>query len=78
MSYEQLIKNVNRQYGKNIVLTNANVESTIDNLIVQYNETDWEFLKRIATRFNTGLYPQVCMPGIVYSFGVQRKGKKKQ
>ena len=77
MSYEQLIKNVNRQYGKNIVLTNANVESTIDNLIVQYNETDWEFVKRIATRFNTGLYPQVCMPGIVYSFGVPEKRKEK-
>ncbi len=75
MSYEQLIKYVNMQYGKSLVLTNANVESTIDNLIVQYNETDWEFLKRLATRFNTGLYPQVCMPNIAYSFGIPEKRK---
>lgn len=43
------------QYEKfNFVLSEKS-NKTIDNLLIQYNETDWEFLRRISSHFNEGI-----------------------
>lgn len=37
---------------------------------MQYLETDWEFLKRMASRFHTGLVPDTVHPTAKFYFGV--------
>ncbi|MEG0258743.1 MAG: phage baseplate assembly protein V, partial [Lysinibacillus sp.] len=37
---------------------------------MQYIETDWEFLKRMASRFHTGLVPDTVHPTAKFYFGV--------
>lgn len=54
MTYETLLKEVLEPYGT-IVMTDEGIEKNIGEVIVQYHETDWEFLKRIATHFHTRL-----------------------
>lgn len=71
-SYKHLIKLVNMQYDNISIIFNENVERQIEDLFVQYNETDWEFLKRIASNFNTGLFPDILTTKIAYYFGVPK------
>ncbi|MCH1624649.1 phage baseplate assembly protein V [Ferdinandcohnia quinoae] len=42
----------------------------IGNFTMQYLETDWEFLKRMASRFHTGLVPETVYPSSKFYFGV--------
>lgn len=50
----------------------------LGNFTMQYLETDWEFLKRMASRFNTGLVPETVYPAPKFYFGVpyQAEGAK--
>ncbi|MFJ6267087.1 phage baseplate assembly protein V [Lysinibacillus xylanilyticus] len=53
--------------------------ASIGRFTMQYIETDWEFLKRMASRFHTGLVPDTVHPGAKFYFGVpfQAGGTKK-
>lgn len=42
-------------------------------IIVQYEETDWAFLKRIASQINTVIVPDIENDNIVVCFGVPEK-----
>ena len=70
MSYTQLVREVTATYpgaAVNDVVSNG---KPIEQFLVQYLETDWEFLKRLAADFNTGL---VCDPRFdtpKYCFGI--------
>ncbi|MCM1161527.1 MAG: hypothetical protein NC412_09915 [Roseburia sp.] len=71
MSYGNLLEYMNMAY-KNGIIPCVDVEKTMDNLIVQYHETDWEFLKRLASKFHTCLYPNVFMKEMVCYFGLPK------
>lgn len=45
---------------------------TIKKLIVQYNETDFEFIKRLASHFNTSVCPAYLTQGVKYYFGIPK------
>lgn len=46
------------------------VEERVTNeFIIQYKETDWQFIKRMASRFNEGLYPSFEYNSAKYYFG---------
>lgn len=47
--------------------------STIDKLIVQYNETDFQFAKRLASHFNDNIYVDYLKGTISLSVGVPKK-----
>lgn len=40
-------------------------------MLVQYKETDWEFVKRLASKKNTVLIPNEKSAGVKYSFGAE-------
>lgn len=42
----------------------------IENLLLQYRETDWEFLKRLASHSNSVLVPDPTQETPVFSFGL--------
>ncbi|MCT4595557.1 MAG: phage late control D family protein [Anaeromicrobium sp.] len=41
----------------------------IGELVLQYEETDWEFLKRFASRYSAGLFPEITVQNIRYFIG---------
>ncbi len=49
MKYKELATKVNCKYNGADTICTLDKESTIGEIQVQYKETDWEFLKRIAT-----------------------------
>lgn len=70
MSYRSIFKKVVSPYeGK--VQDNISDSKNIEKMVVQYDETDWEFLKRLASHFNRGLIPDVTFdsPCIVFGIG---------
>jgi hypothetical protein len=58
MTYEDLIKQVVQEY-KGDIIDGASQKQKIGKMIMQYQETDWQFLKRLASHFNAGLIPYV-------------------
>lgn len=56
LTYQDLIKQVVNEYNGDIK-DYASQKQKIGKVIIQWNETDWQFLTRLASHFNTGLIP---------------------
>lgn len=67
-TYEEIIKQIAAEYDGGDVLDYISNEKTIGHLIVQYEETDWEFLKRLSSHFYAGILPdtQIGSPKIYF------------
>lgn len=48
--------------------------SNIPGLVMQYDETDWAFIKRMASRFHTVVIPDSQRDHIAYTFGLPEDG----
>jgi hypothetical protein len=57
MKFGDLFTEVIKAYPGGDINDCATKDAVLEKLIMQYNETDWSFLKRIASRFNTVLIP---------------------
>lgn len=55
-TYKALTQEVIKEYNGGGVMDFCSNNKATGALIVQYDETDWEFLKRLASHFNHGLY----------------------
>jgi len=69
MTYEALMQTVMATYAGKI-MDNSSNKATIDGLVLQYLETDWQFLKRLASHFNTGLICDSRFEQPMIHFGV--------
>ena len=47
--------------------------SAIGDLITQFKETDWTFIKRLASHFNSVVIPDYVSDGVGYYFGIPEK-----
>ncbi|MBU3104333.1 phage baseplate assembly protein V [Clostridium gasigenes] len=56
MTTHNLIDSIMKNYSDSNYILNIPDED-IKELLIQYEETDWEFLKRIASKYNQGLFP---------------------
>lgn len=74
MSYSDLVKQVISDYGADFMYKAK--EDTIEKFTMQYQETDWEFIKRMASRFNTGLVPDHISDKPKFFFGIPEGGSK--
>ncbi len=76
MTYEDIVTEINKDYrGMKFQINSYDkAEVPIGRLIVQYNETDWEFLVRIASHLGTGLI--TTETGII-TFGIINMGNVK-
>jgi hypothetical protein len=68
MKYTQLIDEVIKDYSGDYIDVVAK-GSTTDKFIIQYDESDWEFLKRMASHFNAGLVPDTYSDKPKFWFG---------
>ena len=72
MTYEELIQQVTYEYPDAGVIDTATDGVATGKFIMQHNETDWEFLKRLASHFNTGLICDVRFAEPKYFFGIPK------
>lgn len=63
------MKNYMQTYAESKYLMVDSDELT-GGLVVQYKETDWQFLKRLASKRNTVLIPNEKSPGVKYICGI--------
>ncbi len=68
-TYRNIINTVNSSYKNISIVDNITETSKIDTFIVQYKETDWEFVKRLASYFNSWIVPECQLSDIKYSIG---------
>lgn len=45
-------------------------DEPINQLVIQYEETDWEFLKRFFSKYHVALYPDASYPTIRFQMGL--------
>lgn len=68
MTTHELIDEVMKTYSKSVYNINIPNEP-IEKYILQYNETDWEFLKRIASFYNQPLITAMEYDGVHFYIG---------
>lgn len=69
MTYKELAKKIGEDYPRFDVIDTASKGETLGRFIIQYKETDWQFLKRLASRFHAGLVPAVIFDAPKIYFG---------
>jgi hypothetical protein len=70
MTYIEMIKEVIKDYpGADFIDTTAKSKK-LEKVVIQYNETDWEFLKRMASHFNKGLVADAISDKPKFWFGI--------
>lgn len=70
MTYEQMLKTVERDSGTGNILPIAGRKTEIGYPIIQYEETDWEFTKRMASHFGTVVIPEIAHGEPQISMGI--------
>ncbi|ATP40167.1 hypothetical protein CSE16_08970 [Solibacillus sp. R5-41] len=78
MTYSSLFQLISPPYPGLDILDEATKGGKLEKFTMQYRETDWQFLKRLASRFNTGLVPASTFDTPKFHFGVpagSAKGK---
>lgn len=79
MTYGELLDICKRSYEQNGKLMTIAEEKPIGQFIMQYQETDWEFIKRLASQNHTAVVPACDIRGVKYYFGIpDRRGNLKK
>jgi hypothetical protein len=73
LTYESLIKQIVSEYN-GAIKDYASKRQKIGKVIIQHNETDFQVLKRLASRFNTGLIPYLLSDTPRLYFGIPDEG----
>ena len=76
MKYIDVVKFCLKNYGKTDVICTAGQTKKTEQFILQYEETDWAFFKRLASHHHVGLVPEIQQAGIKFTFGLPKGGKK--
>lgn len=87
-TYNDILYDLLKKYPKGGILDKVSKLESIGKIIngklnktpiIQYKETDWDFLKRLASHYNTGLIPDILSKGTHLYFGLTRfeKGEVK-
>lgn len=69
---DQIIEYITRKYPGCIGLEELE-NCSIGQFLLQYEETDWEFLKRLANKHSAMLYPNVMSEKIQFRAGLSRR-----
>lgn len=69
ISYESILGIITEEYRNSAYRMTAGQGCTIPGFVLQYNETDWEFAKRLASHFGTDIYPDSAYEGTKIYFG---------
>ena len=70
MTYGQVVQKITQNYQGSTVIWNIGDDKNIDMPLVQYEETDWEFLIRICSHFHEVIVPDLRTGRMVLHFGM--------
>lgn len=71
MKYDQLIKAIIKEYQDSGVLNYITEQETLNSIVMQYQETDWQFIKRLASRFYAPLIPNHSTASPKFTIGAR-------
>ena len=74
MTYGQLITGITSEAGMSALYPRELDETETGFPVIQYRETDWEFIRRLASRFGLAVYPEPTMEGGKVSIGLPETG----
>ncbi|WP_185929562.1 contractile injection system protein, VgrG/Pvc8 family [Paenibacillus popilliae] len=69
-TYEDVLERVLTDYARSDSIDTASEGSTLGSFTLQYEETDWSFLKRMASRLGTVLVPEITAESPKLFFGL--------
>lgn len=75
LTYGNLFKDIVSSYPNSDVIADVLEGKAIGDLLVQYKETDWNFLKRLASHFHTMLIPMSSHQGVKLYVGAPTLGE---
>ncbi len=69
--YREMLEEARERFNirSKLVITAREAANLVEKPIIQYQETDWEFLKRMAGRLHTVLMPETTYPMVQMSIG---------
>lgn len=70
MTYQQVVEKVIENYQQAEVIWNIRDDKSIDAPLIQYDETDWEFLMRICSHFHGIIVPELLSGKTDFHFGI--------
>lgn len=70
ITYEQIFRQISGEYPDADVVFNSSLADAEGKLILQYYETDWQFLKRLASRKHKFLAAESGIKGIKFHYGL--------
>lgn len=73
-TYQDMLAYLCANYeGSNFIMKTELSSSPIQELIVQYQETNWEFILRLASHFQTMVISDFLTPGVKFYFGLPQR-----
>lgn len=72
MTYEAVMKDIIKKYSGGDLMDLATKGKALGELIIQYEETDWEFLMRLASHFHAGILPSLTQDGPKITIGTPK------
>ncbi len=76
MSYGQVISQALSAAGISAIYPTELDCTPIGFPVIQYQETDWEFVKRMGSRFGLSIYPEPAMAGAKLYLGIPETGNQ--
>ncbi|MFI3212250.1 MAG: phage baseplate assembly protein V [Eubacteriales bacterium] len=74
-TYNDVINCTCATYSDFSCLMNDGDNISINDLLIQYSETDFQFIKRLASHFNTVICPAYVIKGFKLIFGIPKSNK---
>lgn len=75
LTYKKIAAYIVECQDNTVLIYNRNTDQSTGGIVVQYKETDWNFLKRIASSVNTLLIPDCKNDKASFYFGVPERTK---
>lgn len=72
MTYMQVINSIISEYEDSSLIWQTGADRAIKYPLIQYDETDWEFIKRLASHFHTVIYPESQVSDITLYLGCKK------
>lgn len=72
-TYQIILNEIAQEYGGGDIMDFISEGKSIGSLLVQYEETDWEFMKRLASHFHAGILPDTKFGEPKIYFGLKKE-----
>lgn len=76
-TYGELFQMITEVYPSGTYIWNGDEKCVpVNQFLLQYQESDWEFMKRLASIHHKGLIPEIIVPGPKLYIGSLKRGEK--